>query len=243
MCHVLTDINKNGGWNKMPYLEYGKIDEETEKRLKELVENKSFRSYWRKKRRFDIAVSSCILLLATIPMCFVAAAIFIDDPHGSPFYKQIRIGRHGKEFYMYKFRTMYVDADKRKAELMDQNEMDGPVFKIKDDPRITRLGKILRKLSVDELPQLFNVLRGDMSMVGPRPPLPGEVEEYSDYHKLRLIVTPGITCDWQIADNRNDIPFDQWVEMDLNYIENRTTLGDLKIIFKTPFAMLSATGR
>ncbi|MBQ9553217.1 MAG: sugar transferase [Clostridia bacterium] len=227
----------------MAYLEQGKIDEATEKRLRELLENKSFRSYWRKKRRFDIVVSSIILTLAAIPICVIAAAIFIDDPHGSPFYKQIRIGRHGEEFYMYKFRTMYVDADKRKAELMEQNEMDGPVFKIKDDPRITRLGKIFRKLSIDELPQLFNVLRGDMSLVGPRPPLPDEVKEYSDYQKLRLIVTPGITCDWQIADNRNDIPFDQWVEMDLNYIENRTTWGDLKIIFKTPFAMLSATGR
>ena len=156
---------------------------------------------------------------------------------------QKRVGKDGKLFNVYKFRTMYVDADKRKAELMEQNEMDGPVFKIKDDPRITRLGKIFRKLSIDELPQLFNVLRGDMSLVGPRPPLPDEVKEYSDYQKLRLIVTPGITCDWQIADNRNDIPFDQWVEMDLNYIEHRTTWGDLKIIFKTPFAMLSATGR
>ena len=227
----------------MPYLEYGKVDDATEKRLKEIVENKSFRTYWRKKRVFDVIVSTILLIFAIIPILLVALAIFIDDPHGSPFYKQIRIGRHGEEFYMYKFRTMYVDADKRKAELMEQNEMDGPVFKMKDDPRITRLGKILRKTSVDELPQFFNVLRGDMSMVGPRPPLPNEVAEYEDYHKLRLIVTPGITCDWQIADNRNDIPFEQWVEMDLNYIENRTTLGDLKIIFKTPFAMLSATGR
>ena len=226
----------------MSYLEHGKIDEETERRLNELLENKSFRTYWRKKRRFDIVVSSVLLALTAIPIGLVAIAIYIDDPHGSPFFKQIRIGRHGEEFYMYKFRTMYVDAEKRKAELMEQNEMDGPVFKIKDDPRITRLGKIFRKLSVDELPQLFNVLRGDMTLVGPRPPLPGEVAEYSDYQKLRLIVTPGITCDWQIADNRNDIPFDQWVEMDLNYIENRTTWGDLKIIFKTPFAMLSATG-
>ena len=227
----------------MPYLEFGKIDEKTEKKLVELTENKSFRSYWRKKRIFDIIVATIIVLFATIPILLVALAIFIDDPHGSPFYKQIRIGRHGKEFYMYKFRTMYVDADKRKAELMEQNEMDGPVFKMKDDPRITRLGKILRKLSVDELPQLFNVLRGNMSLVGPRPPLPNEVAEYEDYHKLRLIVTPGITCDWQIAENRNDIPFDKWVEMDLNYIENRTAWGDLKIIFKTPFSMLSGTGR
>ncbi|MBQ6381331.1 MAG: sugar transferase [Clostridia bacterium] len=227
----------------MPYLEYGKIDEATEKRLNDLIHNKSFRSYWRKKRTFDLIVSSLLLTVAIVPMGVVAVAIFIDDPHGNPFFKQIRIGRHGEEFYMYKFRTMYVDAEQRKAELMDQNEMDGPVFKIKDDPRITRLGKVLRKLSIDELPQFFNVFAGHMSLVGPRPPLPGEVEAYSDYQKLRLIVTPGITCDWQIADNRNDIPFEEWVEMDLNYIENRTAWGDLKIIFKTPFAMLSATGR
>lgn len=227
----------------MPFLEYGTIDETTEKRLKEIVENKSFKSYWIKKRIFDIIVTSILLLFIAIPMLLIAIAIFIDDPHGSPFYKQVRIGRHGEEFYMFKFRTMYVDADQRKEELMEQNEMDGPVFKMKDDPRITRLGKILRKLSIDELPQFFNVIMGHMSLVGPRPPLPNEVAEYTDYNKLRLIVTPGITCDWQIANNRNDIPFDEWVEMDLNYIENRTTLGDLKIIFKTPFAMLSGTGR
>ncbi|MBR3737157.1 MAG: sugar transferase [Eubacterium sp.] len=219
------------------------MDEATEKRLKEIVENRSFKTYWIRKRIFDIIVASVLLLLFSIPMLLVALAIFIDDPHGSPFYKQIRIGRHGEEFYMYKFRTMYVDADKHKADLMEQNEMDGPVFKMKDDPRITRLGKYLRKLSVDELPQFFNVLRGHMSLVGPRPPLPNEVAQYTDYNKLRLLVTPGITCDWQIADNRNDIPFDEWVEMDLHYIENRITWGDLKIIFKTPFAMLSATGR
>ena len=227
----------------MPYLEFEKIDKATEERLTRIINNKSFRSYWRKKRVFDFIVSLIILIFATIPIILVAIAIFLDDPHGSPFYKQIRIGRHGKEFYMYKFRTMYVDADKRKAELMAQNEMDGPAFKMKDDPRITRLGKIFRKLSVDELPQLFNVLRGNMSLVGPRPPLPDEVAEYTDYEKLRLIVTPGITCDWQISENRNDIPFDRWIEMDLNYIEHRTSWGDLKIIFKTPLTMLSATGR
>ena len=227
----------------MPYLEYGKIDAATEKRLNDSIHNKSFKSYWRKKRTFDLIVSSALLAVAAIPMGLVAIAIVIDDPHGGPIYKQIRIGRHGEKFYMYKFRTMYVNADKMRDELMELNEMDGPVFKITNDPRITRLGKVLRKLSVDELPQFFNVLSGHMSLVGPRPPLPGEVEAYTDYQKLRLIVTPGITCDWQIADNRNDIPFDKWVEMDLNYIENRTALGDLKIIFKTPFAMLSATGR
>ena len=227
----------------MPYLEQGKLDEATEKRLNDLISRRSFRVYWIRKRTFDLIVASILLLVLAIPIILIAIAVFLDDPHGSPFFKQVRIGRHGKEFYMYKFRTMYVDAEQRKKDLMDQNEMDGPVFKIKDDPRITRLGKYLRKLSVDELPQFFNVFRGDMSIVGPRPPLPGEVAEYSTYQKLRLIVTPGITCDWQIADHRNDIPFEQWVEMDLNYIENRTTWGDLKIIFRTPFAMLSATGR
>ena len=226
----------------MAYLEYGKIDARTEKRMNELLK-KSFRSYWRKKRTFDIIVASILLIILIIPMAIVALLVFIDDPHGNPIYKQTRIGRHGKEFSMYKFRTMYVDADARKAELMGQNEMDGPVFKMKDDPRITRLGKILRKTSVDELPQIFNVFTGSMSLVGPRPPLPNEVSQYSDYHKLRLIVTPGITCDWQIAHNRNDISFDKWVEMDLNYIENRTALGDLRIIFMTPFTMMTATGR
>ena len=226
----------------MAYLEYGKIDEKTEKRLNELLK-KSFKSYWRKKRTFDIIVTSILLIILIIPMALVALLVFLDDPHGNPIYKQTRIGRHGKEFKMYKFRTMYKDADARKAELMGQNEMDGPVFKMKDDPRITRFGKLLRKTSVDELPQLFNVFQGSMSLVGPRPPLPAEVSEYSDYHKLRLIVTPGVTCDWQIAHNRNDISFEKWVEMDLNYIENRTAWGDLKIIFKTPFTMLTATGR
>lgn len=227
----------------MAYLEYGRIDKRAEERLDSLIKNKNFKHYWRRKRTFDLIVTGILLLILIIPMGIIALAVFIDDPHGSPFYKQIRIGRHGEEFNMYKFRTMYVDADKRKAELMESNEMDGPVFKIKDDPRITRLGKILRKLSIDEMPQFINVFVGNMSLVGPRPPLPNEVKEYEDYHKLRLIVTPGITCDWQISNNRNDIPFNEWVEMDLNYIETRTAWKDLKIIFRTPFAMLSGTGR
>ena len=235
---VLLRVGKGNG---MAYLEYDQIDDKTAERLRSLLE-KSYHSYWKKKRAFDIIVTGLLLLILFIPMALIALIIVIDDP-GSPFYKQIRIGRHGKEFYMYKFRTMYTDADQRKKELEAQNEMDGPVFKMKNDPRITRVGKLLRKLSIDEMPQFFNVFIGNMSLVGPRPPLPNEVLQYTDYHKLRLIVTPGITCDWQIADHRNDIPFDEWVEMDLRYIETRTTLGDLKIIFKTPFAMLKGTGR
>ena len=227
----------------MPYLEYGKIDEATEKRLDSLIKKKTYRTYWKKKRIFDVVATSVILVLLAVPMALLALAVYLDDPHASPIFKQIRVGRHGKEFYMYKFRTMYKDAEKRKADLMSMNEMDGPVFKIKDDPRITRLGKYLRKFSIDELPQLINVIAGHMSLVGPRPPVPSEVAQYTDYDRLRLIVTPGITCDWQIAYNRNDIPFEEWVEMDLKYIENRTAWGDLKIILKTPIAMLQATGR
>ena len=226
----------------MSYLDYEKVDKRTAERLEKLIE-KSYSSYWKKKRAFDLISTTLIMIILIIPILITALIIYIDDPHGSPFYKQIRIGRHGKEFYMYKFRSMYVDADKRKAELMARNEMDGPVFKIKDDPRITRVGRVIRKYSIDELPQLFNVFVGNMSLVGPRPPLPDEVEQYTDYDKLRLIVTPGITCTWQIMPNRNDILYEKWLEMDLEYIETRTTWKDIKIIFKTPFAMLEATGR
>ena len=226
----------------MQFLEYEKVDKKTAERLKKIIE-KSYFSYWKKKRAFDIIVTLILLIFLIIPILITALIIFIDDPHGSPFYKQIRIGRHGNEFYVYKFRSMYVNADKHKAELLKTNEMDGPVFKMKNDPRITRVGKVIRKYAIDEIPQLFNVLKGNMSLVGPRPALPDEVKQYTDYSKLRLIVTPGITCTWQISLNRNDIPFEKWLEMDLDYIENRTTWQDIKIIFKTPIAMLKATGR
>lgn len=224
------------------FLEYEKVDKKTADRLAKLIEG-SYSAYWKKKRAFDIIATLIILVFLILPILITAVIIFIDDPHGSPFYKQTRIGRHGKPFLMYKFRSMYVGADRQKTDLMKSNEMDGPVFKMKDDPRITRVGKIIRRLSVDELPQLFNVLKGNMSLVGPRPALPDEVVQYGDYEKLRLIVTPGITCTWQITPNRNDIPFSKWLEMDLEYIETRTTWQDIKIILKTPFAMLSGTGR
>ena len=226
----------------MKFLEAEKVDEKTAERLEKLIE-KSYYSYWKKKRIFDVSVTVIILIFLIIPILITALVVFIDDPKGSPFYKQVRIGRHGKPFNMYKFRSMYVDAEKRKKDLMDSNEMDGPVFKMKNDPRITRVGRFIRKYSIDEIPQLFNVLIGNMSIVGPRPALPEEVEKYSDYNKLRLVVTPGITCTWQIMPDKNDIPYEKWLEMDLEYIETRTTLKDIKIILKTPFAMLRANGR
>ena len=226
----------------MPFIEHEKVDEKTRKRLEELLE-KSYLTYWRKKRLFDIFFATLILLFFLPLMFVIAIVICIDDPSAGPFFKQKRVGRHGKEFYMYKFRTMRPGSEKLREQLEASNEMDGPVFKMKDDPRITRVGKYLRKLSLDELMQFFNVFKGDMTLVGPRPPLPGEVAFYTDYQKLRLIVTPGITCTWQIHKNRNDVPFEEWVEMDLEYIESRTFIGDLKIMLKTPIVMLSATGR
>ncbi|MBR6720288.1 MAG: sugar transferase [Clostridia bacterium] len=226
----------------MAYIDQDKVDEKTRKKLEEIIE-KSYTTFWRRKRLFDIFFASLILLFFLPLMIVIAIVIVIDDPSAGPFYKQIRVGRHGEEFYMYKFRTMKANADKMIDELAKQNEMDGPVFKIKDDPRITRVGKYLRKLSLDELMQFFNVLKGDMTLVGPRPPLPREVEHYTDYQRLRLLVTPGLTCTWQISKNRNDIPFEQWVEMDIEYIQTRTYLNDIKIMLKTPIVMLTATGR
>lgn len=226
----------------MEYLSFDEVDLETSRRMRELLETSRAR-YWKQKRAFDIVVSgiACVVLLPAFLL--ISGAILLDDPKAGPLFRQTRIGRHGKPFTMYKFRTMCSNAEEIRKELESKNEMDGPVFKIKDDPRITRVGRFLRATSIDELPQLLNVLKGDMSMVGPRPPLPEEVECYTDYQRLRLIVTPGLTCAWQIMDNRNDIPFQQWVEMDLDYIQHRTMWQDIRLILKTPVVMLKKAGR
>lgn len=183
------------------------------------------------KRVFDFTASLLALIPLSIVFIVIALLIKLDD-HGPVFFTQTRVGRHGKEFKIYKFRSMRVDAEDLLENLLAKNQVDGPMFKMKDDPRISRVGKFLRKYSLDELPQLFNVLIGNMSLVGPRPPLPREVAEYTDYDKQRLYVTPGCTGLWQ-ATERNNVGFAGMVRLDLEYIQNASWWLDLKIIFMT----------
>lgn len=197
-------------------------------------------SYLFTKRCMDVVGSAFAITLSAIPMAVIALAIFLNDHH-SPFFKQVRVTENGKHFTMYKFRTMCVDAEQKLEHLKQQNEADGPVFKMKDDPRITKVGKLLRKTSLDELPQFFNVLGGSMSLVGPRPPLPHEVEKYTAYQQHRLDVKGGITCYWQCS-GRSNIKFNEWVELDLKYIRERSLLTDVKILFKTVGAVLRRDG-
>ena len=184
------------------------------------------------KRLIDIVGSLCGIILLSPLFLIVAILIKLEDPKGKVFFAQERNGRYPKTFKMYKFRSMVHNAEDLLKDLMDRNEQTGPVFKINDDPRITNVGKFIRKTSIDELPQLFNVLKGDMSLVGPRPPIPHEVDQYNSYQMQRLAVKPGLTCIWQVS-GRNNIGFDEWVEMDIEYIKTRNLWLDIKLIFKT----------
>lgn len=204
------------------------------------VNNKTFYCYF--KRCMDVVCSVLGLIILAIPLLIVGLVILIDSPGASPIYVQKRIGKNGREFDFYKFRSMVANADKLLDSLLEKNEMDGPVFKIKDDPRITRFGRFIRKTGIDELPQLWNVLKGDMSLVGPRPPLPREVENYNKHHYKRLSVTPGITCYWQVQPQRNSISFEDWVDFDLKYIKDRSLKTDIIILFKTIGAIFGAEG-
>ena len=184
------------------------------------------------KRMLDILGSLTGILLLSPIFLIVAICIKIEDPKGKILFSQVRNGLHGKEFNIYKFRSMVHNAEDLLEQLKSKNEMDGPVFKMKYDPRITKIGRIIRKTSIDELPQLFNILKGDMSLVGPRPPIPSEVNQYDDYQIQRLMGKPGLTCYWQIG-GRNNIDFDEWVELDLKYLKERNIFIDLKIIMMT----------
>ncbi|GAB5055666.1 sugar transferase [Companilactobacillus alimentarius] len=193
------------------------------------------------KRIFDF-LASLLGLIVLLPLfLIVAIAIKIEDPRGSIFYSQIRLGKKQAPFKMYKFRSMVVDADKHLKDLLNKNEVDGAMFKMKDDPRITRIGHFIRKYSIDELPQLLNVLLGNMSLVGPRPPLPREVQEYTEYDKQRLEVKPGCTGLWQIS-GRNNVGFHEMVELDLKYINKRGFMFDLYVLFKTVFIFIKPNG-
>lgn len=191
------------------------------------------------KRALDVCLSVLGGLFFVPLFLIVAIAIKCEDPKGSVFFQQTRVGKGGKTFQMYKFRSMVANAEKLLTQLQDKNEISGAMFKIKDDPRITKVGKWLRKTSIDELPQLLNVIKGDMSLVGPRPPLVNEVEAYSSYHKQRLTVVPGCTGLWQVS-GRNSIGFEEMVELDLKYIKKRSILFDFTIMFKTFFVLFGS---
>lgn len=192
------------------------------------------------KRALDTALALAALVIAGLPMLVIAAFIKITSP-GPVFFKQRRVGKDGAEFVCYKFRTMHQDAEERKAELLELNEADGPLFKIRNDPRRTSIGKALRNTSLDELPQVLNILRGEMSWVGPRPPTPEEVATYSSWHLKRLDVTPGLTGLWQVS-GRSDLSFDDMVKLDLYYAENWSLAVDIQIIMKTIPAVLKREG-
>ena len=194
------------------------------------------------RRVQDIVFSILAMIVLSPIMLITMIAILIDDPSGSPIYRQQRCGRDGKRFAMFKFRSMHMGAEARLNDLLKDNGRYGPAFKMKEDPRITRVGRFIRKTSLDELPQLWNVLIGEMSIVGPRPPLPREVVKYTKFQKQRLCIRPGITCYWQIQPNRHAVPFEEWVRLDLKYIRERSFWVDWKIILKTFKVVISKQG-
>lgn len=197
------------------------------------------RSYIFMKRLIDIIGSFCGIIILLPVFIIVAICIKLEDPKGPVFFKQIRVGKDEKDFGMYKFRSMVTDAEEKLQDLLQHNEVSGAMFKMKDDPRVTKIGKFIRKTSIDELPQLINVLKGEMSLVGPRPPLLREVKTYTAYDKQRLKVIPGCTGLWQVS-GRSNIGFKEMVELDLYYIQYRSILFDIKIILKTVFVLFGS---
>ena len=193
------------------------------------------RIYEISKRAIDIIGAGSGLLLLSPVIAIVACAVKFTSK-GPIFFSQKRVGKNGQLFDMYKFRSMVVNAEELKEKLAHQNEMSGPMFKMKDDPRVTNVGKFIRKTSLDELPQLWNVLKGDMSLVGPRPSLPKEVKQFEKWMYKRLTVKPGLTCYWQVS-GRNNIDFEDWMKLDISYVEDRNLWIDIKLIFKTVFVL------
>ena len=197
----------------------------------EVLFNKKNKVYFFVKRLLDI-VLSLFALLVLLPFLVILAILIRVESPGNPVFTQTRVGKNGKEFKMYKFRSMCVDAEEKKKDLQRLNEEEGPVFKIREDPRITKIGKFIRKFSIDELLQLINILKGEMSIIGPRPALPEEVKEYNDFARLRLMVKPGLSCYWQIM-GRSDIGFYEWMQLDVKYINEMSLWTDFKITVLT----------
>ncbi|MED3823625.1 sugar transferase [Priestia flexa] len=213
---------------------------EQKNNVKSQVHINESKSYLVSKRFFDIIGSLIGLTVLSIVFLVVAIVIKLEDPKGPIFFGQIRVGKNEKKFKMYKFRSMVTDAESRLQELLKHNETTGAMFKMKNDPRVTKIGRFIRKTSIDELPQLWNVLKGDMSLVGPRPPLLREVQTYNTYQKQRLLIKPGCTGIWQV-NGRSNIGFEDMVDMDLEYILNQSILLDLKIILKTFKVLLGSS--
>ncbi len=203
------------------------------------TKEEGFNLYLVFKRTLDIFGSLVGLILLSPLLALVALLIKLEDPLGSVIFYQTRVGKNERLFRMYKLRSMYTNAEDKLKDLLDQNEVSGAMFKMKDDPRVTKVGKFIRKTSIDELPQLFNVLRGEMSLVGPRPPLTREVAEYTNYDKKRLAVTPGCTGLWQVS-GRSNLDFKQMVELDITYIEQKCIMFDIRIILRTVKAMVGS---
>jgi len=214
---------------------------ENDDKEKNVISVNNNMSYEIIKRMIDIIGASIGIVFLSLIFLIVSIAIKIEDPKGPIFFSQLRVGKNGEKFKMYKFRSMVTDAEEKLEQLLQYNETTGAMFKMKYDPRVTKIGRFVRKTSIDELPQLLNVLKGDMSLVGPRPPLPREVDLYTKYDKQRLLVTPGCTGLWQIS-GRSNIGFKQMVELDLFYIEHKSLLLDMKIILKTCFLFLGSKG-
>jgi exopolysaccharide biosynthesis polyprenyl glycosylphosphotransferase len=192
------------------------------------------------KRGFDLVIAT-LLTAAAVPMMLAIAGAIKVTSGGRVLFRQTRCGLNGRRFTLYKFRTMVENAESERPKLSHLNEMKGPVFKVRDDPRVTRLGRLLRRFSLDELPQLWNVLLGTMSLVGPRPAIPEEVAQYQRWQRRRLSMRPGLTCLWQIS-GRNEVDFDRWMELDLEYIDSWSPLLDLKILARTVPVVLSGRG-
>jgi len=203
---------------------------------------RKLRRYERAKRIFDVVFASLAFVILLPFLLLIGLAIWVDDPHGSPIYVSNRCGKDGKLFRFYKFRSMCVGADRMIENLLEKNEAKGPAFKIREDPRLTRFGKIIRKYCIDELPQLLNVIRGDISIVGPRPPLPREVGQYTAYQRQRLSIQPGLTCYWQIQPDKNEMSFEDWMNLDLKYIRERSFRVDMKMIWQTVRVVLFGFG-